>query len=89
LRKGISKAGAELELEQDGKIPFAKMLRCRIRYFTDGAVIDSRSFVDEAFFHSRQRFGAKRQSGARKLKGEAAAAAKELWSFRDLRKGLA
>jgi hypothetical protein len=64
------------------------MLRCRIRYFTAGAVIGSRSFVDEAFEKSRDRFGLKRNSGARKLKGEAAAASRYLWSFRDLRKGV-
>jgi len=31
----------------------AKMLRCRIRYFTDGAVIGSKEFVDEAFANAR------------------------------------
>ena len=65
------------------------MLRCRIRYFTDGAVIGSRSFVDEAFEKCRDRFGMKRKSGARKLRGEAAAAGGIIWSLRDLRKGIA
>jgi hypothetical protein len=52
---------------------------------TNGAVIGSRSFVDEAFVKSRIRFGAKRKSGARKMKGGAAGCM--LWSLRDLRKG--
>jgi hypothetical protein len=67
----------------------AKMLRCRIRYFTDGAVIGSKEFVNEAFASARDRFGPKRKDGARKLKGDGAAAAGTLWSLRDLRKGIA
>ena len=88
LRKGISKEEAAREREKDGELPFAKMLRCRVRYFTDGAVIGSRSFVDEAFAKSRERFGPNRKSGARKLKGADTAANGILWSFRDLRKGV-
>lgn len=88
LRKGISKAEAERERENAGEIPLGQLLRCRIRYFTDGAVIGSRSFVDEAFMKSRARFGPKRKSGARRLKGDAAPAGGVLWSLRDLRKGI-
>ena len=87
-RKGISKEDAAKAQSDDGEIPFGKLLRCRIRYFTDGAVIGSRIFVDEAFAKSRSRFGPKRKSGARKLKGDAAAANDILWSLRDLKKGI-
>jgi hypothetical protein len=66
-------------------IGMAKMLRCRVRYFSDGAVIGSKEFVNEAFASARERFGAKRKDGARKLKGEGAAASGVLWSLRDLR----
>ena len=89
LRKGISKAEAAKGGGNDGDIPLSKMLRCRIRYFTDGAVIGSRTFVDEAFMKSRNRFGPKRRSGARRLKGDAIAAAGSIWSLRDLRKEVA
>ena len=88
LRKGVSKEEAELESKRDGEIPFGKMLRCRVRYFTDGAVIGSREFVNEAFASARVRFGVKRKDGARKMRGEASVAAGMLWSFRDLRKGI-
>jgi len=64
------------------------MLRCRVRYFTDGAVIGSRSFVNEAFAAARERFGPRRQDGARKLRGSGAPAAGTLWSLRDLKKGV-
>ncbi len=88
LRKGISKEQANLECDRDGEIPISKVLRCRIRYFTDGAVIGSRIFVDEAFGKCRERFGSKRTSGARKLKGDAAPASGVMWSLRDLKKGI-
>ncbi len=89
LRKGISREEEKKERERDGEIPLGKALRCRIRYFTDGAVIGSRNFVDEAFAKSRSRFGPKRKNGARKMKGDATPANGILWSFRELRKGVA
>jgi putative transposase len=89
IHKGMSKEQLERECGTEGEIPFGKMLRCRVRYFTEGAVIGSRSFVDEAFLKSRERFGPKRRTGARKLKGAAASAGGVLWSIRDLRKGVA
>jgi REP element-mobilizing transposase RayT len=95
-RKGITKEPhKQLTPEEqaakehrDGEIPFARMLQHRIRYFTDGAVIGSRIFVDEAFAHSRSRFGPRRNSGARKMRGDATAANPFLCSMRDLRKGI-
>jgi putative transposase len=88
LRKGISEAEAEQERKRDGEIPFGKMLCCRVRYFTDGAVLGSREFVNEAFKAARERFGPKRKDGARKMKGSASVAAGMLWTMRDLRKGI-
>jgi len=58
----------------------------RVRYFTDGAVIGSRACVEECFTKARQRFGPKRKTGARKLRGDAAAANGAIWSARDLQK---
>ena len=66
------------------ELGIAKMLRCRVRYFTDGAVIGSKEFVNEAFANARERFSEKRKDGARKMRG-AAAAARGLFSARDLR----
>jgi REP element-mobilizing transposase RayT len=88
-----TKNTAELLESEDNEtvlkdLGLAKMLRCRVRYFTDGAVIGSREFVNEAFANARERFGPKRKDGARKLKGGSAAASGMLWSLRDLRKGI-
>ena len=94
--KGIgqpTKNTAELLESEDNEtalkdLGMAKMLHCRIRYFTAGAVIGSKEFVNEAFSSARDRFGPKRKDGARKLKGDAAPANHALWSLRDLRKGI-
>ncbi len=69
------------------ELSMAKMLRCRVRYFTDGAVIGSKDFVNEAFAGARERFSEKRKDGARRMKGNGKAAAGVLWSARDLRVG--
>jgi hypothetical protein len=78
-----------LESQENGTVlpdlGMAAMLRQRVRYFTDGAVIGSREFVNEAFAGARERFTAKRKDGARRMRGGAAAAAGMLWSMRDLR----
>jgi hypothetical protein len=87
-RKGMGAADAERETERAGELSRGKMLRCRVRYFTDGAVIGSRVFVNEAFANARDRFGKNRRDGARKMRGDAAAATGGLWSLRDLRKGI-
>lgn len=96
-RRGLgqtTKNTAELLESKDNEtvlkdLGMAKMLRARVRYFTDGAVIGSKEFVNEAFASARERFGPKRKDGARRLKGDASPATGALWSLRDLRKGIA
>jgi len=63
----------------------AGMLRHRVRYFSDGAVIGSKVFVNEAFAAARERFTARRKDGARRMRGSGKPAAGVLWSMRDLR----
>jgi REP element-mobilizing transposase RayT len=89
-----TKNTAELLESEDNEtalkdLGMAKILHCRIRYFTAGAVIGSKEFVNEAFSSARERFGPKRRDGARRMKGDAAPARDSLWSLRDLRKGIA
>jgi REP element-mobilizing transposase RayT len=69
------------------ELNMAKMLRCRVRYFTEGAVIGGKGFVNEVFAASRERFSEKRKDGARRMRGNAKAAGDTLWSVRDLRVG--
>ncbi len=93
VRKGMKARAVAAEAGQlmTGRdVALGRMLKWRVRYFTDGAVIGSRAFVDDFFEQCRDRFGPKRKSGARKLRGKAAdgGAAGLLWSARDLRRGI-
>jgi hypothetical protein len=93
IRKGMSAEEVARERarektrgkERSGELSLGRMLRHRVRYFTDGAVIGSRDFVNEAFAAARERFGSRRKDGARKMRGSATATAGLLWSARDLK----
>jgi hypothetical protein len=93
MRKGVvhpqMNTAEALEAEGNGTVlpdlELAVMLHCRVRYFTDGAVIGSKAFVNEAFAAARERFTERRKDGARRMKGNGKAAAGVLWSVRDLR----
>ena len=67
-------------LKRKGKLSLEDYLRCRVRYFTDGAVVGSREFVDGVFRKNRKRFGPRRKNGARRMRGLAS----ELYALRDL-----
>lgn len=91
IRLSVTKTLGELLESLDNEVVLkdlrvTKMLRCRVRYFTDGAVIGSQKFMSKAFVKSRDRFGAKRKFGARQMKGAASSANGILWCFRDFRK---
>ena len=66
-----------------GKLSVAQALRVRVRYFSDGAVIGTRQFVEDYWRKYLKKPGSKRQSGARKMKG---AEWGELRVLRDLQK---
>ena len=91
VKKGMKTPQVTEEMDRlaAGKdVALRQMLRWKVRYFTDGAVVGSRAFVDGLYAQCRERFGAKRKSGARKMRGRASGAADLLWSARDLRKGI-
>ena len=92
-RRGKTKNDAEAFESGDNEtvlpdLSIAKMLRCRVRYFTDGAVIGSKEFVNGAFADARDRFSERRKDGARRMRGSGKAAAGVLWTVRDLRVGI-
>jgi hypothetical protein len=55
-------------LDQGGRLAPAQALRLRIRYFKDGLVLGSESFVAAIFEKFRSHFGSRRKSGPRKLR---------------------
>ncbi|MFT4637742.1 MAG: putative transposase [Verrucomicrobiales bacterium] len=66
---GFSQREIEAVWAEGGKLTLAQALRCRVRYFTDGVVLGSQTFVDEFFERQRGMFGERRSSGGRRMKG--------------------
>ncbi|MBL9159412.1 MAG: transposase [Verrucomicrobiales bacterium] len=67
LRKGFSAEEVEAEQVRGGKLPLRQVIRLRVRYFTDGAVLGGAAFVEGVFARHRERFGLKRRTGARPM----------------------
>ena len=89
MRLGIKQEAAMEILKADGKLPMSEYLKCRVRYFGDGLVLGTREFVDGVFRENRERFGKKRQSGARPMRGVASGSGEpELCVVRDLRRAV-
>jgi len=71
------------ELKREGELTLGQVLRLRVRYFSDGVVLGSRNYVNGIFAEYRDRFGPRRKSGARRLRGLDALG--DLATMRDLR----
>jgi len=69
IKPGFDHAEALKVIQGGGELPLWKILRCRVRYMSDGAVFGSRRFVEEVFEQNRDRFGKTRKDGARLPKG--------------------
>jgi REP element-mobilizing transposase RayT len=82
-RRGFRPEEVEEVLAAGGRLPLAQALRCRVRYFSDGLVLGSRAFVESVFLAKRERFGARRRTGARPMRY---ADWGGMCSMRDLRK---
>jgi putative transposase len=54
-------------IQQNGKVPIEELLRVRIRYFSDGMALGSKSFVEQLFTANRSEFGIKRKVGGSAL----------------------
>ena len=85
-RRGFAEAEVEAVREEKGAMPVRQVLRHRVRYFCDGAVLGTAEFVNGVFEREqreRKRFGEKRTTGARRMRG---ADWGELRVLRDLQK---
>jgi len=80
-RKGFDRKVALDQLEKGGNLSRDELLRCRVKYFSDGLVIGDREFVEAAFEERREWFGKKRMSGAQRIPVKGG----EICSLRDLR----
>jgi REP element-mobilizing transposase RayT len=79
----ISAIDLEKVIRQGGKVPLHELLRLRVRYFSDGLALGSKSFVEVVFREHRGAFGARRMKAGTALP---AGAWGQLHAMRDLRK---
>ena len=82
MRRGFNREQIAKVLTNNGVLSRWELLRCRVRYFTDGAVIGSKTFVNAVFSANRGRFGETRKDGARRMHG---IESDSLYSLRSLR----
>lgn len=82
LKKGFSKEQVEAVLKAGGKLSRAELLRCQVRWFSDGVAIGSKGFVEGIFTRCREHFGPKRKTGARPVREDAGG----LHALRELRR---
>ncbi len=61
----ITPAALAKVIKEKGQLPLATVLRCRVRYFTDGAVVGSEAFVETHLVAYRKRHGARERTAPR------------------------
>ena len=81
-RRGFDRETMLKVLAEGGTLPRSEYLKLRIRYWVDGAVLGSREYVNSVFERHRDRFGPRRTTGARQVRGLSGMA---LSCLRDLR----
>jgi hypothetical protein len=54
-------------MEENGTLPLATVLRCRVGFFTNGAVLGCRAFVAKHLATHRRRIGSRRRSALKPL----------------------
>ena len=68
-RMGFTREQVEEEVARGGKLPLTQILRLKVRYLTDGVVLGSTDFVEDFYERHRSRFGSRRNSGAKTMRG--------------------
>jgi putative transposase len=68
LRKGFTPEEIEQVFANRGKLTIPELIRCRVRYFADGAALGGKQFVNAVFAHNRDHFSARRLDGARPVR---------------------
>jgi putative transposase len=81
VERGVSGESARAVLAERGKLSPAELVRLRVRYFSDGAILGSKAFVEGIFEAQREQFSPKRKRGARRIQEMAS----PMYSLRQLR----
>ena len=69
LRRGFSSEEVQAVRDAGGRLPMQELLRCRVRYFSDGLALGTQAYLERLFARYRGHFGQRRQTGARRMRG--------------------
>ena len=69
VRRGFTEEEIEAVRQNRGRLPRHEYLRLRVRYFTDGAILGTKAFVESVFQARRAWFSPGRKTAARPLRG--------------------
>jgi putative transposase len=83
VRGAISAALFDETVDRAGRLSPATLLRCRVRYFSDGCAFGTRAYIDTVFQRHRNHFSPRRRDGPRPLRQ---AGLPEFAVLRDLRR---
>lgn len=87
FRARISREKALEVMKEGGRLKRSDYLRCRVRYFSDGAALGSKSFIEAVFQSARESFSPQRKDGPRPLKGlEVVPKRERIYNLRQLQK---
>ncbi len=68
-KPGFRRDVVDKVLEDEGELSLPELLRCRIRYFSDGLIIGRKLFVEDVMDNNRDYFSSlRRKRGAKKMK---------------------
>ena len=81
--RGLPEASVARVKGREGDLSLSEVLRCRVRYFTAGAAIGTREFVEEVLRENSGMFGKSRKSGPVRMRGKGL---REFYSLRNLQK---
>ena len=87
-KRALTEKQIQAVLKSGGEVAMGDLLRLRWRYFSDGLAFGSREFVEGVFARFRDRFGERRVTGARRLRGVGGELSKYS-TLRDLQKNTA
>ena len=69
VRRGFKAKDVARVLREGGELSRSELLRCRVRYFSDGVALGCREFVEQVYRQHRDQFGVRRRDGARAMRG--------------------
>ncbi len=69
VRRGFDESAIKEVVDAGEKLTIPQLLRCRLRYFTDGLVIGSKAFIEHFFEEKREFFSETRKESSRRMRG--------------------